>query len=301
MADPLVETKNHTFQEKKMKKTTIARLLGIILVFVATFALAGPSFVSTAKAAEVCGNGSTPNYSFTYDLLQPHWTVGNGLVSEQAMTDVDAILDKLNADNIAQTMILVLPADQVGNRVNCAVHFLRYMQLGQKTGPHKDNGFTFVFVVEDGKIDVHYGVGLGLPALTAANLTPINRLAEETYKQTGSLDSALVETVKAFDIYARSQYAADPATPEPAVQTTTPESGGWKSVCLNIICLILLLAILIWAAKNGLLKNSGSSSPYASSGTRPSNPNNRGQGSTKPGSPTNGRGGSGSGKSGRGN
>ena len=105
-------------------------------------------------------------------------------VSLQAVTEVDAILDQLNADSIAQTMILFQAPDQVGIRVNCAVHFLRYMRLGLPAGERKDNGFVFLIVVEPSKIDVHYGVGLGLPALTAAELTPINRAAEDAYAST---------------------------------------------------------------------------------------------------------------------
>ena len=35
-------------------------------------------------------------------------------------------------------MILFLPQDQVGIRVNCAVHFLRYMRLGLPAGERKE-------------------------------------------------------------------------------------------------------------------------------------------------------------------
>ena len=128
-----------------------------------------PANASAVFAASLCGSGSAPDYGFTYDQLQEHWTVGwQGYASEQAVAQVDEILDRLNGDVIAQTMILILPQEQVGNRVNCAVHFLRYMQLGRPDGARKDNGFVFLIVVEPTSIDVHYGVGLGLPALTAS-------------------------------------------------------------------------------------------------------------------------------------
>ena len=72
-----------------------------------------------ASAATLCGGGSAPDYGFTYDLQQPHWTVDwQGYVSEQTVAEVDAILDELNANSIAQTMILIKPQDEVGNRVN---------------------------------------------------------------------------------------------------------------------------------------------------------------------------------------
>ena len=107
------------------------------------------SYISSVGAnAALCGNGSAPDYGFTYDLQQAHWTVDpEGYASEQTMSKVDVILDRLNGDSIAQTMILIQPQAQVGNRVNCAVHFLRYMQLGLPTGERKDNGFVFLIVV----------------------------------------------------------------------------------------------------------------------------------------------------------
>jgi hypothetical protein len=137
-----------------------------------------------------------------------------GHASEQTVDAVDRILDRLNNASIAQTMILIKPQDEVGNRVNCAVHFLRYMKLGLPTGERKDNGFVFLIVVEPDSIDVHYGVGLGLPALTASELTAINRAAETAYESTGSMDEALLTLAQEFDRVARSNYEplADPTS-----------------------------------------------------------------------------------------
>ncbi|HSM72491.1 MAG TPA: hypothetical protein VK851_13190 [Anaerolineales bacterium] len=157
--------------------------------------------------SSLCGNGFAPDYGFSYDLLQPHWTVGwQGNVVSLTVRQVDTILDELDADSIAQTMILILPADQVGIRTNCAVHFLRYMKLGLPSGPHKDNGFVFLIVREPDGIDVHYAVGLGLPALTAPELTNINRAVENTYESTGSLDQALLTLAQEFNTVARNKY-----------------------------------------------------------------------------------------------
>ena len=148
-------------------------ITGATMVMVLIFSLSvnfTPASAGAILAAPLCGNGSPPDYGFTYDLQQAHWTVDwQAYVSDKTVTEVDTILDKLNADSVAQTMILIQSQEQVGNRVNCAVHFLRYMQLGQPTGDRKDNGFVFLIVVEPTSIDVHYGVGLGLPALTALN------------------------------------------------------------------------------------------------------------------------------------
>ncbi|HZM20733.1 MAG TPA: hypothetical protein VFC02_03255, partial [Anaerolineales bacterium] len=148
-----------------MRRTSVYRLAALIWL---AFGLM--SYVTPARAethfvqSQLCGNGSPPDYGFTYNLLQPHWTVGwEDYATEQAVARVDRVFDRLDADAIAQTMILILPQDQVGIRTNCAVHFLRYMELGLPTGSRKDNGFVFLIVVEPDDIDVHYAVGLGLP------------------------------------------------------------------------------------------------------------------------------------------
>ena len=146
-------------------------VMGIIAVLGLAFSLMTyftPVSAGAMFAAQLCGDGSPPDYGFNYDMQQAHWTVDwQDYASEQAVIEVDMLLDRLNEDSIAQTMILIQPQALVGNRVNCAVHFLRYMNLGLPDGERKDNGFVFLIVVEPTRIDVHYGVGLGLPALTA--------------------------------------------------------------------------------------------------------------------------------------
>jgi hypothetical protein len=196
----------------------------------------------------LCGNGSAPDYGFSYDLQQPHWTVGwEGYASEQAVIDVDQILDRLNEDAIAQTMILILPQDQVGIRPNCAVHFLRYMELGLPTGDRKDNGFVFLIVVEPDSIDVHYAVGLGLPALTAPELTNINRAAESTYQSTHSMDQALLSLADEFNTVARNNYEPEPSaalTPEPVNQPAGP--AATLALCVQFCLSIFVFLFILW-------------------------------------------------------
>ena len=276
---------------------------GVILVLVLVFSL---SFFFTLASADVafatplCGNGSAPDYGFTYDLQQAHWTVDwQNFASEKAVTEVDAVLDRLNEDSIAQTMILIKSQAQVGNRVNCAVHFLRYMRLGQLAGERKDNGFVFLIVVEPTRIDVHYGVGLGLPALTAPELTTLNRAAEDTYQSTHSMDQALLTLVQGFDTVARKKYAPliSPTSIPETINLPPLPSGplGIMSIC-GLLCMgIFFLLFLLWAfsqmARRGISFNpSGSGSRGAGfpfGGGRSSSPPMRG--------------GSGSGRSGRGN
>ena len=198
-----------------------------------------------AQTSDLCGEGSAPDYGFDYALQQPHWTVNwEDYVSEETVTEVDVILDELEADSIAQTMILFKPQAEVGTRVNCAVHFLRYMRLGLPSGERKDNGFAFLIVVEDGEIDVHYGVGLGLPALTAHDLTDLNRQAEQTYQDSGSLDQALLMLVQEYDTYARSKYAPY-RTPAPTPISIDLPKLPAGPVGILVLCCLLCLAMLV--------------------------------------------------------
>ena len=212
---------------------------------------------------------------------------------------MDTILDRLNGDSIAQTMILIQPQDQVGNRVNCAVHFLRYMQLGLPDGERKDNGFVFLIVVEPTRLDVHYGVGLGLPALTASELTTLNRSAEDAYQSTHSIDQALLTLVQGFDTVARNNYAPliyPTSTPETINLPALPSGPlGILSIC-GLLCLgVFFLLFLLWMLPR-LARSGIGFDPYGSGSRGSGFPLGGGRGG---GSST--RGGSGSGRSGRGN
>ncbi len=289
--------------DRNIARRGITLIVGsVAVVMVLAFRLSvyfTPVSAAPIFAAPLCGSGSAPDYGFTYDLQQAHWTVDwQDYVSEKAMTEVDAVLDRLNEDSIAQTMILIKSPAHVGNRVNCAVHFLRYMKLGQPAGERKDNGFVFLIVVEPTRIDVHYGVGLGLPALTAPELTTLNRAAEDAYQSTHSIDQALLTLVQGFDTVARSNYAPL-ISPVPSPETNNLPSlpSGLLGILTigGLLCMgIFFLLFLVWGlnqlARRGITFNpSGSGSQgmrFPSGGGRSSPPT---------------RGGSGSGRSGRGN
>jgi hypothetical protein len=196
----------------------------------------------------LCGNGSAPDYGFSYDRLQPHWTVGwEGYASEQTVNRVDRVLDQLTDDAIAQTMILILPQEQVGIRTNCAVHFLRYMKLGLPSGERKDNGFVFLIVVEPDDIDVHYAVGLGLPALTAPELTNINRAVESKYESTHSMDQALSTLANEFNIVARTNYEPAPsAASTPEVPDQPAGLPAIVALCGQLCLGLFLFVFLAW-------------------------------------------------------
>lgn len=286
-----------------VNRSLAQRYMTLIVVFITfTFILSvyfPPARTGKILAADLCGQGSAPDYGFTYDLQQMHWTVDwQGFISENTVNEVDVILDQLNSDSIAQTMILIQSEEQVGNRVNCAVHFLRYMQLGLPNGERKDNGFVFLIVVEPNRIDVHYGVGLGLPALTASELTSLNRVAEDTYQTTKSLDQALLILIQEFDKVARSNYSPliSPTPTEEVINLPQLPSGplGLLSIC-GLLCIgVFFLLFLMWMlpmlARTGINFN-----PYGSGSRGSGFPLGGGRSSPRS------RGGGGSGRSGRGN
>ena len=231
-----------------MRRSSTWRASKLAALIVLAVSLLGYVTPAAAQDDSLCGNGSAPDYGFSYDLLQPHWTVGwENHATEQAVNRVDRVLDRLDEDAIAQTMILILPEDQVGIRTNCAVHFLRYMELGLPTGNRKDNGFVFLIVVEPDDIDVHYAVGLGLPALTAPELTNINRAVENTYQTSHSMDQALLALANEFNKVARSNYEPEPSsvvTPEIVDQPAGP--AAIVALCGQLCLGLFLFLFLIW-------------------------------------------------------
>ncbi|MBC7879562.1 MAG: hypothetical protein H7Y59_20530 [Anaerolineales bacterium] len=286
-----------------MVRNTIRSNSIIIIVVMLAFSLS-ISFTSVhANAIQdepLCGNGSAPDYGLSYNLFQPHWTVGwEGYASERAVSQVDAVLDELDADSIAQTMILIKPQEEVGIRSNCSVHFLRYMQLGLPNGERKDNGFVFLIVVEPDDIDVHYAVGLGLPALTAYELTNINRAVETAYESTQSMDQALLTLVQEFDKVARENYP--PLTYlEPTPETVDLPVGplGVSAICGQLCLGLIFLLFMGWmfsqmARTGGMTFNPSGSRSWGGGGFR-GFPSGGGR-SSGPSM----RGGSGSGRSGR--
>lgn len=239
------------FQPNFEKLHTAYRSYRLVAMIGLAISLLGSFTPVPAKAIQadpLCGNGSPPDYGFSYDRLQPHWTVGWELyASQQAVNRVDRVFDRLNEDAIAQTMILILPQEQVGIPTNCAVHFLRYMKLGLPDGERRDNGFVFLIVVGPESIDVHYAVGLGLPALTAPELTNINRAVESKYQATRSIDEALLTLVTEFNLVARNNYEPAPsAAGTPEVVDQPAGAAAFLVLCSQVCVGLFLFLFLIW-------------------------------------------------------
>lgn len=247
MEQLLKKKENLIFKERFVRLHSAGWAYRLTIIMGLAFSLWG-SFIPVQAQTTLCGNGSPPDYGFSYDLLQPDWTLGwEDYASEQTVNRVDRVFDRLNDDAIAQTMILILPQDQVGISTNCAVHFLRYMKLGLPTGERKDNGFVFLIVVQPDRIDVRYAVGLGLPALTAPELTNINRAVESAYQSTQSMDQALLTLANEFNTVARNNYDPEPSAAQTPVVVDQPTGPAATVALCGQLCLgVFLFLFLIW-------------------------------------------------------
>jgi hypothetical protein len=150
---------------------------------------------------------------------------------------------------------------------------------------------VFLIVVEPTAIDVHYGVGLGLPALTAPDLTNLNRAAEDAYQPAHSMDQALLALAQGFDTVARSKYTPLISTTPTleADQQAQPITTG--QLCFGILILLVLVFGIPFLARRGIFFYP---SDFGSGGWG-------GRSGGWRGGFGGGRGGSGSGRSGRGN
>ena len=61
-----------------MRRISTQRAYKLVTMLALAFSLLG--FFTPARAQgtdeSLCGNGSAPDYGLSYNLLQPHWTVG---------------------------------------------------------------------------------------------------------------------------------------------------------------------------------------------------------------------------------
>ncbi|MBI2326371.1 TPM domain-containing protein [Candidatus Collierbacteria bacterium] len=153
-----------------------------------------------------------PDYPVPVDKVIPYW-ITNCQVSQDTIMKVDKILEDLNADHIAQTVLVCMKYGEVHDPTSYAIRFLRYMGLGLTDGPRKDNGMVLLALTDKTHFELHYGVGLGLSAITAPNMGDIIRATGDGFN--GNLDDAVVQTATMFSQAARIKYQPnDPVTPK---------------------------------------------------------------------------------------
>jgi hypothetical protein len=86
-----------------------------------------------------------------------------------------------------------------------------------------------------------------LPALTAPELTNINRAVESKYESTHSLDQALLTLANEFNIVARNNYEPAPAAASTPEVPDQPAGPAAVAVLCGQLCLgLLLFLFLIW-------------------------------------------------------
>lgn len=245
-----------------MKQYTI---LGILLCL--TLAVGFASVAPARAAAPLqdgpwCGSMSeSENWGFNFSKDDNyHWTVnGNQFVSQATIDQVDVVLDGLNNDNIAQTMVLMLRSEDVSVGPNCAGMFREYMTLGNEDGPRADNGFAWLMVYDKtaNTVTAYYAVGGSLNSLHTSWLQEMKRQITDKYSETQSLDATMLFLVSEFDAYARQQY--EPYHEPVSTQAPQPVSGMslFGLLCMVVIGIIVLFVVLWFLAKAGLLSSSG--------------------------------------------
>lgn len=263
------------------------------LLFVAVASITSLSTTKVNAQGQIepwCGATSgAKNYGFTMPLDQYHWTVNSEPfgISEAAINEVDTLFDKLNADNIANTMILFIDSNEVALGPTCAGDFLIYMGLGNDGGERDANGMSIVFIVTKANdsvtgVKVQYSRGGSLTAFQPVDLKEMDVIAQNTFVSTGSLEETYLTVMRYFEQYARSKYEPYyPPTPTDQPQTLpTPINRplGPVGLCLTCIVIFLILAFLYWLFKNVKLTGTGTYTPHPyNGGNHSTGSNNLGQ------------------------
>lgn len=151
-------------------------------------------------------NVEVPSGDPAFPALGHHWVVDpEGLVGLHAVEAADQTLEALRADGFAETVIVVQRG--VKHPQEWSTHYGRWLMLGERDGPRKNNGLVFL-IVPDARPEagrVWYSVGRGLPRLTSSDLGPLIEEAA-SYANAGDLDGAVVSIARNIDDILRKIY-----------------------------------------------------------------------------------------------
>jgi hypothetical protein len=173
-----------------------------------------------------------PQYPVPLSKAVTYWVINCTPVNPETIVAADRTLENLRADHIAETAILCMPKNSVHDPVGYAIRFTRYMELGLKDGPRRDNGFTWLILYDAAGIEIHEGIGLGLNKFTQVDIAPVQAKAEKAFAN-GGIDSVVTTLTTEYDKMARANY--DPYQPVPpsypsadaAPDSTDPMVGGF--------------------------------------------------------------------------
>ncbi len=189
-----------------------------LLRLVAAVALTAIALAAIALAAAGCGareqgtgaaydeNVEVPAGDPAFPRLGRYWVVDpDGLVGAAAAEAADDTLEALRAQGIAETVIVVQRG--VRHPVEWSTHYGRWLRLGDREGPRRNNGLVFLVIPdaspESGR--VWYSIGRGLPRLTSSDMGPLLEEAA-AYANADDLDGAVVSIARNIDDILRRIY-----------------------------------------------------------------------------------------------
>ena len=161
-----------------------------------------------------------PGYPVPVSKSVKYWVINCTPAKSDTIVAADQVLEDLKAANIAETAILCMPKNSVHDPVGYAIRFTRYMGLGLKDGPRRDNGFTWLILYDESSVEIHEGIGLGLNKFTQVDIAPVQAQAEKAFSN-GGIDAVITTLVTEYNKMARSNY--DPWQP---VQSEDQNTDG---------------------------------------------------------------------------
>ncbi|NPV80570.1 MAG: TPM domain-containing protein [Firmicutes bacterium] len=151
-------------------------------------------------------NVEVPPGDPAFPRLGRYWVVDpEGLVGLRAVQAADETLEALRADGLAETVIVIRRG--VKHPVEWSTHYGRWLMLGEREGPRRNNGLVFL-IVPDARPEagrVWYSVGRGLPRLTSSDLGPLLEEAA-SYANADDFDGAVVSIARNIDDILRKIY-----------------------------------------------------------------------------------------------
>lgn len=162
-----------------------------------------------------------------------YW-VTNCTIPEQTLKKLDATLNQLKRDVIAETLVVCFPEGaKITDGSIYAGRLMRYMRLGQPDGDRRDNGLVFVAIGSE----LYRAVGFGLSKLVAPDLTKLKEAFAADYNQ--SLETALVNLVSGIDAMTRSKY-------QPAVTQNSDQSSEEQTIALIVALMPVIVQFYMY-------------------------------------------------------
>lgn len=236
------------------QKVVAAGVIALCLILFLPYVRSAPRVVRNITAPVYTDQNAPPEgdpqYPVPTSKSLTYWVVNCNPMTPETVVAVDRVLENLRADHIAETVILCMPRNSVHDPVGYAIRFTRYMELGLKDGPRRDNGFTWLILYDTAGIEIHEGIGLGLNKFTQVDIAPVQAKAEKAFAL-GGVDAVVNTLATEYEKMARANY--DPYEPVPPrypsadapPDSTDPQLGGFLLLALLWVLVAYLGFLMI--------------------------------------------------------